>query len=131
MRTYKWSQKYEIGFEPVDDQHKYFLDLINKLLINHRKEKRILVLLLEELRSYTKFHFQSEENYMVIHGYKEYDAHKIEHEILLKEMAQKIGEFKTGTINLKNIVLFIIKSSITHILEVDKIVGIHLKNSEG
>lgn len=127
MRTYEWNKKYEIGFEPLDDQHKYILTLINKLLIYHSREREMIMMLLEELKFYVAFHFKSEENYMMLHDYEEFESHKREHMILMREMKEKIAEFRKGTYPLKKLVVFLIKSSITHTLEVDRIVGQYLK----
>jgi hemerythrin len=60
----EWDSDFETENETVDLQHRYFVDLINRVGINFRetddaadKEK-----LISELRKYADFHFTSEEN---------------------------------------------------------------------
>ncbi len=55
----EWESGFETGNEYVDLQHRYFVDLINRVRINFRetndavyKEK-----LISELRKYADFHF--------------------------------------------------------------------------
>lgn len=126
MRAYNWEKKYEVGFKPIDNQHKFILYLINRLLANKKRGEKNLILLLEELLCYTRYHFKSEENYMVIYRYREYESHKIEHGILLKELNEKIEVFKKGEISIEKLAESLIRWAVPHIIEVDKIVGKYL-----
>lgn len=126
MRSYKWEEKYEVGFKPIDSQHKSILRLINRLVAGRKKNHRILVCLLDELLCYVQYHFKSEENYMLIYGYGEYEAHVIEHAILMKDIFAISDDFKKGTVSLAKVVESLIKWALPHIIEVDKIVGRYL-----
>ncbi len=129
MRSYKWEEKYEVGFKPIDSQHKSILRLINRLLVNRIKNQRTLVCLLDELLCYVQYHFKSEENYMLIYGYGEYEAHVIEHAILIKDLFELVDKFKKEKVSIEKLVEALIKWSMPHILEVDKIVGRFLANA--
>ena len=129
MRSYKWEEKYGVGFKPIDSQHKSILRLINRLVANRMKSQRMLVCLLDELLCYVQYHFKSEENYMLMYGYGEYEAHVIEHAILIKDIIELVDRFKKGKVPIEKLVDALIKWSLPHIIEVDKIVGRFLVNA--
>ena len=64
-----WKKEYELGLVDVDKQHKYLIDvaveayelLKNKLAVDKYDK---IVRILQELRDYTIFHFEYEENFM-------------------------------------------------------------------
>lgn len=129
MRSYKWDDRYEVGFKPIDSQHKSILKLINRLISNRTREHRLLISLLDELLCYIQYHFKSEENYMLIYGYNEYEAHVVEHAILIKDIIEIIDRYKKGKITIEKLVASLLKWAMPHILEVDKIVGRYLANA--
>lgn len=65
----QWSEEYVIGIEKIDEQHKRLFEIANeayKLLKDQfliDKYDRI-VAIIKELKDYTKYHFQYEEEYM-------------------------------------------------------------------
>ncbi len=129
MRSYKWEEKYEVGFKPIDSQHKSILRLINRLVVNKSRDQRLVICLLDEFLCYVQYHFKSEENYMLMYGYGEYKAHVIEHAILIKDIIELFDKFKNGQVKLDRLAEALVKWSIPHILEVDKIVGRFLANA--
>lgn len=129
MNTYEWDIRYNVDFEPIDNQHKMLIEIINKLLINQLKEKKTIVMLLNELALYAKFHFLSEETYMKIYRYKGYEDHKVEHEELLNMVIKKNKEFVEGQINLEKIVVFLVEWFVSHTTKTDKDLGKFLKGA--
>ncbi len=130
MRSYKWEEKYEVGFKPIDAQHKSILRLINRLVAHRLKNQRTMVCLLDEFLCYVQYHFKSEENYMLMYGYGEYEAHVIEHAILIKDIIELVDRFKKGKVSVEKLVDALVKWALPHILEVDKIVGRFLANAK-
>ena len=65
------SGDHKIGIEEVDLQHQYFLDLIKRLsvILNSNVSAHLDTRLINEIIKYAEFHFQSEENLMVINDY--------------------------------------------------------------
>jgi hemerythrin len=86
----KWKTEYETGVGFIDEQHQKLFEIGNRayeLLGNDffiDKYDRI-VDIIEELKSYTLFHFSSEEEYLIKSGYKGFFAHKIEHDDFIKK----------------------------------------------
>lgn len=65
-----WKEEYSIGIDLIDAQHKHLFDIGNeayKLLKSDLcldKYDKIIEII-EDLRQYTKFHFKTEEEYML------------------------------------------------------------------
>ena len=60
----EWESEFETGNEYVDLQHRYFLDLINRIRKNFKETDDVAYKgkLINELKKYVGFHFASEEN---------------------------------------------------------------------
>lgn len=81
-----WKKEFELGITSIDDQHKRLLEIgnqINSLLINHSDDDDNfdeIHNVIEELKDYTVYHFNTEEVLFVKYKYPEYDQHKKEHD---------------------------------------------------
>lgn len=123
----KWKDEYNLGVEKIDEQHRKLFEIADKgyeLLKDEfctDKYDRI-VAILEELRGYTVYHFQFEEEYMQSIAYKKYLSHKVEHDdfvekiknINLKELDDKQDQY------IIDILDFVIKWITGHILGTDR-----------
>ena len=95
-----WQIDFETGNEYVDLQHRYFVDLINRVGRNFRetndadhKEK-----LISELRKYADFHFTSEENIATSHNLPEnISSHHQRHSELLEEFNHHAEDLNKGS----------------------------------
>lgn len=87
---FNWKSEYETGVVFIDEQHKKLIEIGNRayeLLSNNfyvDKYDRILDII-EELKSYTVFHFNSEEEYLLKSGFKGFLSHKVEHDEFIKK----------------------------------------------
>lgn len=122
MTHIKWSNKYAIGIEKIDHQHRQLFEMINDLhhsveLKDIQTPKRILI----ELMEYALNHFQTEEQYFKIFHYSDTEPHIKQH----IEFEAKVKEFlnsyqKDGTFNVSVISDFIKRWIIDHILISDR-----------
>ena len=94
----KWESDFETGNENVDFQHRYFVDLINRVGKNFKetdddayKEK-----LIDELRKYADFHFASEENIATACKLPGVNSHHQRHAELLEEFNENAEELGRG-----------------------------------
>lgn len=94
-----WKEEYDVGVEHLNVQHKELFNIANKAyevlkddFIVDKYDK--IVQIIEELKEYTVFHFQSEEAYLMDIKYKKFLSHKIEHEEFIN---------KVSSINLSDI----------------------------
>lgn len=117
-----WQPEYSTGQEEVDLQHRYFISLINRLdgELNDHGDRDYQKNLLWELKKYTDFHFQSEENLMHKAHLADLDSHKHKHQELTGALAEKIQGCVWRVNPPDGIVAFLVGWFITHTLEEDK-----------
>ena len=89
---FKWDEKYSVGIQVIDDQHKEIFRILDKLysLLKEGKPENLLRGIIPELENYTIFHFQKEEAYFKRFNYADSDEHISEH----KEFIRRINEIK-------------------------------------
>ena len=92
MPLFTWYDKYSINNEELDNHHKMLFDIFNKMYDTCLKIESINCLepIIDELISYSKYHFSAEEKYMEEKGYKDIENHKQMH----KEFSQKAIQMK-------------------------------------
>ncbi len=87
----KWKDGYATGIPSIDEQHQELFAIGNKmyeLLENDMqldKYDRIMEIV-GELKDYTRYHFQSEEEYMLSIGHPGYLVQKVEHADFIKRL---------------------------------------------
>lgn len=83
MKQIKWSDKYKLGVDFIDKEHKILFSTMNKLLrLSEDSEKSEWVCQegVKFLKNHSIEHFEHEEQYMKSIGYSEYDVHKRLHD---------------------------------------------------
>jgi len=122
MKTIEWSQKYCVGHDRIDHEHQVFFDLIKNVeraeLEGYATER--VMRMLEEVRKYADFHFFSEENIMIDHGYPAYAEHHREHNLLLFNLEDKFYNFRAGKIPLSDVVEFMLEWFLVHTTGTDQ-----------
>ncbi len=129
----EWKEEYSIGVKLIDEQHKHLFEIGNKvydLLENYLyvdKYDRIIPII-NELREYTKYHFDTEENYMLQIKYPKYFNQKVEHDDFI-EKVEKV-DLKDLDENqdkyIRDLLLFVFNWILEHILQKDKLIKEHL-----
>ena len=84
-----WRKQLEIGDEAIDTDHKYLFCLINtvELILRTSEHRDLLPTTLVQLVEYTHAHFEREESIMLAMRYIRYDQHKLQHQLLIRELA--------------------------------------------
>ena len=121
MKLY-WVSEFEIGNEYVDLQHRYFLDLINRIGKNFRENddddyKRKLIV---ELHKYADFHFASEENIAISCGLSGVKNHHQLHLELLENLNQYAENLDNGTKTIDEFLEFITDWFLVHTQHEDR-----------
>jgi hemerythrin-like metal-binding protein len=77
----EWDEKYSVGVEEIDNQHKKMFATINELLdaIEKRSTNEQLEHIIESLVQYKKFHFETEEKYFKEFNYDGAEDHINKH----------------------------------------------------
>lgn len=119
----EWNDSYSVGVKIVDEQHKTILRLINRLskAISAHNGQAVLGEVLDELKSYTITHFETEENLMKEMSFSGYSAHKAEHEDLIAQVDNLLERFNSNVKVLNVEVLgFLVLCLENHIAVTDK-----------
>lgn len=131
-----WDSQWELGVTLLDSQHKTLVDIINELamvfsassihiksqVVKQKHQRWMIGAVLDELVSYTEYHFSAEEAIMKKFGYKESKKHKAAH----ANFTQKIYDFrdkymKNEVLDLGENLLFFLRDWLfNHILVSDK-----------
>ena len=123
MEIIKWSDKYSVGHQLIDSQHKKLVLLINELhsSMKEGKGKETLQKILDELVLYTKEHFDTEEKMMKQANYDGYAEHKAEHDKLTEKALSLQNLYRSGQVPLTLDVMTFLKDwLINHIEGSDK-----------
>lgn len=84
-----WKKEFELGIVSIDTQHQKLLEIgnrINDLLVAHQDgddDYDDIMEVLEELKDYTIYHFNVEEELFLKYKYPDYDKHKEEHDAFI------------------------------------------------
>jgi hemerythrin len=124
---FKWKQDYVLGVGVIDEQHKKLFEIGERayqlLKDKFRTDKYDeIVGILAELKDYTIFHFETEEEYMVSIGYKKFLSHKVYH----NDFMETINNANLGSIDknqdeyIMELLGFVAKWIDEHILQQDK-----------
>ena len=124
-----WKDEYSIGVDLIDKQHKYLFDIGNnayKLMSSDFSANKYddIVIIIQDLRQYTKFHFMAEEEYMIKTNCKEYVIQKLEHD----EFINKLDKMNLELVDedpqklIEDILAFIFDWLLSHILLKDKLI---------
>lgn len=94
---FKWRDIYSTNIDEIDKQHKKLLEIGSELsgLIRSRDDEDHydeIVELLDELKSYTIYHFKAEEELMEKYGYEGLDEHKKTHQNFIDKINEVDGE---------------------------------------
>ena len=120
---FQWEDKYSVGIQSIDNQHKEIFMLLNKLLeamkMGHAND--VTIQIIQELERYAVIHFQKEEYFFQRFNYQGSAEHITEHQNFIKKIAVLKSEINSGKMILTIELLRFLKDWIDHhILVVDK-----------
>jgi len=94
----QWEEKYSVGVEEIDKQHKDFIVIMNNLYeaFSTGKGRDELEVILNDIIKYKENHFATEEKYFDLYQYENTEEHKAEHKKLKDKVDAFYEEFKTG-----------------------------------
>jgi hemerythrin len=129
MAVIKWRESYSTGVEQFDKEHHKLVELINAMfeVMRDKRELEAVEKLLDELITYTQYHFDNEEKAMEEASYPGLAEHREEHEKLKAEAVNFKSRLKEDVENgTKNFYIFLREWLTKHILECDMKYGEHL-----
>jgi len=129
MVLVEWSDTLSVGLEEIDADHKKLIGIVNDLhdAATSGESPDVIGQILEDLLSYTAWHFRHEERLMQTYGDPGFGDHKAVHEELIAATEGIYQQHLDGALDPVNQLLPFLKEWLTnHILEVDKKTGAFL-----
>ena len=127
----EWREEYSVGIEHIDDDHKKLISLLNNFTIayDYAMSESFEKDALNELISYTKYHFDREEKMMEDNDYPDVIAHKAQHKVMIKQVEKFVQLYNDkGHDALDEISSFLSNWLINHINGTDKQYSEYLHN---
>ncbi len=90
MQLLVWEERFSVGIREFDQQHKILFEMVNSLIFAKEDNRgpEIIKSTLEQLRSYTIFHFVAEEAMMEHFEFDGLEEHAAEHQKLLEQVIE-------------------------------------------
>ncbi|MGL4593233.1 MAG: bacteriohemerythrin [Thermoguttaceae bacterium] len=117
MSFFVWNDhKYSVGVHSIDTQHKKLVGIVNTLFDHMKAGKAhdIMEKTLSELIDYVKEHFTYEEGLQKKAGYPRLIKHAIEHQDLMKKVADFQKQFSEGQVRLSVDMMNFLKHWLEH-----------------
>jgi len=123
MALFEWFKKYSINNDELDNHHKTLFNIMNMLYENclDADSPDCIDPIVEEMVSYSNYHFSAEEQYMRSIGYKDIDNHIAEHRSFTQRATQLQKDIDKNDLELtKELIVFLGNWILHHIMEEDK-----------
>jgi hemerythrin len=123
MSLFTWKDDYSVHVEELDNHHKALFDIVNRLYENCLDVDNVNCLdpILDELISYSKYHFSVEEQYMTYTGFGEVQRHTVMHRAFARKMlGLRQQTDKNDLEQTKELIVFLGNWLLHHVLEEDK-----------
>ena len=125
----QWKNEYSVGIKQIDDDHKKLISLLNQFAIayDYAMSESFEKKALDELVSYTKYHFEREEQLLQDNDYPDFEAHKAQHQAMINQVEKFVRLYNDkGHDALDEITGFLTDWLINHINGTDKQYSHHL-----
>lgn len=122
MEDYVWDERYSLGIEEIDAQHRGLFDLLDRLheIIGRNGAVEEMKPVVMDLVRYADEHFKAEERVMIETGYPDLLAHREEHLKFMREVSAAVGDLVNRRISLSLKLSKFLRIWISdHILKVD------------
>ena len=131
MEQIIWDDRFNLQIEEIDRQHRRLVDLMNRLIAiqDEKASDDAIADILGAMTNYLGYHFDTEEQMMLDHGYPELESHREEHQTFVTQTAYFIATYREGGASLKrDILLFLKEWLVEHIVKTDGAFGDFLKD---
>lgn len=123
METIIWDEKLlSVGVKKFDEEHKLLIAYLNNLnnAVKIGSSQNTMEDILIQIINYTKSHFSSEEKYMKLYQYPDYERHKVEHDVLTQQVNDFYARLKEGKAAFSlELIRFLFEWLTKHILGTD------------
>jgi hemerythrin len=98
MKKLAWSDKYDLGIDAIDEQHRKIMDYVNQFhdAHSHNRSRKDVGKLIKKVADYSRVHFAFEEDLLEKVGYPFLKPHKKSHALIAKHMDDFQVRFEGG-----------------------------------
>lgn len=121
-----WEDRFLIGVESIDNQHRRLVELMVNLMeaVKTGKGRSIISPVLQELIDYTRTHFVDEEGIMTRYNYPDILPHKQDHDRFVQEITKAAREYvEKKAVPTQKILSFLAQWLVDHIMGYDQKLG--------
>lgn len=123
-----WSEKFEIGYKRIDDQHKELINIINDLHeaasngdLSIPEVKDRFKIILKRTVDYATYHFATEEKIMKAVHYQSFKEHISKHREFSSKVLEEVMKYTNGeNIDMEDFIVYLRDWLFSHILGADK-----------
>ncbi|MCM0080797.1 bacteriohemerythrin [Geomonas sp. Red32] len=127
MKILEWNEALVLGCQEIDTHHRKLVGILGKVHQDFVDGVIDIGPVLDELQEYTKYHFRSEELWMLDGVYPEIAAHRREHAFFLNKVGALRKEHDKGVQYLSLETISFLEEWITnHIKKMDVTLACHL-----
>ncbi len=119
----EWDDKHSVGISIIDDEHKEFIAIINKVVVikEHNDNPEEVREILYEMIKYALKHFATEETYMEKFNFPEFQLHRNEHLDFTDKAFTNLNKVIMGDYQMANEILEYLKQwLVNHIQKTDR-----------
>jgi hemerythrin len=117
-----WTDAFSTTIQELDDQHRHFFDIINRLGAAHgtNAERSVMRDTFSELIDYIQVHFTAEEELLERYRYPALERHKALHALYSQKVAELFRDYLNDHASITQTTLqFLQDWIVSHILEDD------------
>jgi hemerythrin-like metal-binding protein len=119
----RWDRSFECGHPVIDAQHRRLFGIGNQAIdaVFTKKSRAEMEILLDDLVDHIDEHFRTEEGILAKTGDPVLNQHQEIHRLLLVKAKSMRDRYRSGQINIHDVVTFIIFDVLTeHIINEDR-----------
>ncbi len=134
MPTIEWNTQYNVGLKEFDDDHQKLVHLLNKTydLFMHNESNNNLIMVIDDLVNYSRYHFAEEERLMKKTFYPGLEMQSYQHAIFSKKVVEFQENYHDGVADLSLEIFTFLKAwLINHIVDSDKEFGYFIASNGG
>lgn len=127
-RQFQWSERYSVGVQQFDADHRHLLQLAHEL-VNARLNGPLPTPpgdVLDDLIACAQEHFAHEERLLAATAYPHLEHHRREHRRLLTEIEAYQADFSAGRVAAEDVARFVADWIFVHMTEEDQHYREHL-----
>lgn len=134
VKPVQWTDTLAVGMSLIDNEHKCLFEILNRLGALTRDggrspedHERAVRAVIEELFSYSHYHFGHEEELMLTYKYERYQIHKKQHDNFISMISAIEGKRQAGENQLPELAQYVKTWILGHIAITDKALGEFLR----